>query len=133
MDLAEVLESTKDFRTLEEDLMAALKERRYGILTRVDVRQAMAERGVEFDRDMILLGICDPGHAKRVLQAEEDVALMLPCSAVIYAREAGSTLKIARPRAIASFFDNPDLAEVAAQVEEDILAAARGAVRPSGP
>ena len=128
MDLAIVLESDKGFQQLEADFVAALKERKYGILTRVDVRQAMEERDTEFDRDIVLLGICNPGHAKSVIGIEEDVALMLPCSAVVYARPNGSTLKIARPSAIAGFFENPDLGPVAAEVEEAVMSAARAAV-----
>lgn len=127
MDLAAVFESDKGFRVLEEDFTAALKERRFGILTRVDVRQAMAERGVDFESDIILLGICSPTHAKEVLAVEEDVALMLPCPAAIYARERGSTLKVARPGSIVSFFSAPGLEPIAARVEEEVLAAARAA------
>jgi uncharacterized protein (DUF302 family) len=128
MDLALVLESDKEFTALEADFTAALKERGYGIMTRVDVRQTMDEKGVEFDRDIILLGICNPGHAKKALTADEDVALMLPCSAVVYGRERGSTLKIAKPSMIASFFDAPGLAEVAAVVEADVTAAGQAGI-----
>lgn len=128
MDLALVFESDKGFAALEADFTAALKERGYGIMTRVDVRQTMEEKGVDFDRDIVLLGICNPGHAKKALTADEDVALMLPCSAVVYGRESGSTLKIAKPSMIASFFEAPALAEVATVVEADIAAAGRASV-----
>lgn len=128
MDLAVVLESEKHFAQLEADLTAALAERKYGIMTRVDVRRTMADKGVDFDRDIILLGICNPGHAKRALTAEEDVALMLPCSAVIYGRENGSTLKIAKPTVIASFFESTELADVATTVEGEVVAAGLAAL-----
>ncbi len=127
MELAVIIESEKDFSQLESDFAAELAKAKYGIMTRVDVRALMAEKGVQFDQDILLLGICNPNHAKRALAAEEDVALMLPCSAVIYGRDRGSTLKIARPQMIASFFDSPDLADLAGKVEADIVAAGNAA------
>lgn len=53
---------------------------------------------------------------------------MLPCPVVICARDAGSTLKIAGPSMIASFFETSELRDVAATVEAAIVAAARDAV-----
>lgn len=129
MEIAYSRESDKDFLAMEVKLEAALAERKYGIASRIDVRRMLTEKGVDFDKDMIILGVCNPAHAKRALTVQEDVALMLPCTIVIYRRPEGTTVKLARPEAISQFFQDPELTAIAKQVEADLTTAIEEACR----
>ena len=114
-------QSSKSVDVLRADLEEALKTRGFGVLTEINVLEVMKNKGVDFNRDIRILGICNPNYAKKALLANEDVAIMLPCTVVIYGRDAGSTLKLGRPTALVNMFSGESLAELGLEVETIII------------
>ncbi|MHB0975951.1 MAG: DUF302 domain-containing protein [Candidatus Aquicultorales bacterium] len=120
MDLAYRRMVAKTIRETEESLTEALKEGGFGVMTRVDVKERLAEKGVDFDRDIYLLGVCNPQKAKTALYINDSIALMLPCSIVLYERPDATEIALAKPSAVSSFFEGEGLEELAAEVEEKL-------------
>ena len=46
----------------------AAKEHRFGVLGTIDLKAKMTEKGVPFDRDCVILEVCNPQQAKKVLE-----------------------------------------------------------------
>lgn len=102
-------------------VIAELKSEGFGILTEIDVKETLKKKlDVDFRRYYIL-GACNPSHAYRALQNEAHIGTMLPCNVIVQEYEDGR-VEVAAVDPVASMqaIDNPDLAEIAAQVRDKL-------------
>ena len=103
---AEVLERTRDALTTEG----------FGVLTEIDVKATMKEKlGVD-QSAYTILGACNPPLARRALEAERELGLLLPCNVIVYETEGGTRVSAMDPGIMSQLIDNPVLAEVAGEV-----------------
>ena len=102
-------------------LETAISANKFGLLGVYNLREKMAAKGVPFDRECRIFEVCNPSQAKRVLEADMSISTALPCRISLY-EEAGR-VKVAtlKPRAILALFGNPELEQVAEDVENTIL------------
>lgn len=103
-----------------EKATAALKEEGFGILSTIDVRTTLKEKlDAEF-RPYVILGACNPPLAKRALDAELELGLLLPCNVIVYSDEdgEGSVVSAVEPQAMLGVVENPELEPIAGEVRE---------------
>lgn len=98
---------------------AALKEEGFGIISRIDIQEALKTKiGVDF-RPYTILGACNPALAHEALKLEDKVGTMLPCNVVVQAREdGGSEVAAIDPVASMQAIENPQLVEAASEVRQ---------------
>jgi len=99
----------------------ALKREGFGVLTAIDVQEALRRKlGVDFRRYRIL-GACNPGMAYQALQAEDKIDTMLPCNVIVQETGTG-TVEVSAVDPVASMqaIDNPKLRAVAETVREQL-------------
>lgn len=103
--------------------VAALKQRGFGVLTKIDVRGTLKEKiGAEF-RPYVILGACNPRMAHQALQAEDKIGTMLPCNVVV--QEIGGKIEVAAVDPVASMqaIQNERLSAIASKVRDELKAA----------
>jgi uncharacterized protein (DUF302 family) len=102
---------------------SALKEQGFGVISRIDMKDALKTKiGVDF-RPYTILGACNPTLAHQALQLEDKVGTMLPCNVVVQARgERETEVAAIDPVASMQAIDNPALKGAAAEVQERIRA-----------
>ncbi|HKK09089.1 MAG TPA: DUF302 domain-containing protein [Gemmatimonadota bacterium] len=102
---------------------AALGEEGFGILTRIDVKGTLKKKLDEDFKRYVILGACNPHLAHRALTAEESIGLLLPCNVVVAETPGGSEVAYARPEAMLSLADLPEVEPVAREAEERLARA----------
>jgi uncharacterized protein (DUF302 family) len=101
----------------ESRILASLKERGFGLITEIDMKQKLNEKlGVEI-RPYKILGMCNPGFAYKALQAEEKIGTMLPCNVLVIDKGDGTTeVSAVNPLASMMAIQNPELGDLAKEV-----------------
>ncbi|HEY3478266.1 MAG TPA: DUF302 domain-containing protein [Streptomyces sp.] len=106
------------------EVRAALKEQGFGVLTEIDVQATMREK---LDADMepyVILGACNPPLARRALEADRTIGLLLPCNVVVRADGAERSLVQALdPRVMIELPEREELRPVAEEAGKRIRAA----------
>ena len=112
----------------------ALKSEGFGVLTTIDVKQALKAKLDRDFRKYVILGACNPSLADRALHAELEVGLLLPCNVVVYEVNPTATVVAAMAplAALGIVGENPALASVAHEADERLRKALHALERTSG-
>jgi uncharacterized protein (DUF302 family) len=109
------------FEDALEKVATSLKKEGFGILTEIDVKETLKKKlDVEFHKYKIL-GACNPPFAYKALKAEDKIGTMLPCNVIVQETSEGE-VEVAAVDPVASMkaIENPELLEVAKQVQEKL-------------
>jgi uncharacterized protein (DUF302 family) len=107
------------FAEAEAKAIAAFKEKGFGLIMEIDMRQKLNEKlGVDIQNYKIL-GMCNPGFAYKALQAEEKIGTMLPCNVLVIDKGDGTTeISAVNPMASMMSIQNPALEVLASEVTD---------------
>ena len=120
-DFVYTVETEKSVEEAVAALQAAAEAHGFRVLFIHDVQETLAAKG--FAREPLrILEVCNAKYAYQVLEADIDLALMLPCAISVYEREGKRFLSTMRPTAMSALFPHADIATVAQAVEDAILA-----------
>lgn len=95
-----------------------LQKEGFGILSEIDVQQALKKKlNIDFKKYKIL-GACNPPYAYQALQLEDKIGTMLPCNVIVLENNE-KQVEVAAIDPLASMLaiKNPHLQEVAEQVQ----------------
>ncbi len=110
------------FQEAINKVTAQLKKEGFGVLTTIDVKSTLKVKlDVEFD-NYCILGACNPPFAYKALQTEIDIGLLLPCNVIVYEDSDKGHIVVSAllPTIAMSMIENPELHQVAIQVEEKL-------------
>ena len=101
----------------------ALQEQGFGVLTEIDVRATLKKKLDADFRPYVILGACNPKLAKRALEADPGVGLLLPCNVVVAEEDGAAVVSIADPRAMFQIVRDPALQPIVDEAERRLRAA----------
>lgn len=105
------------FEKALERVKAELAQEGFGVLAEIDVRETLKKKlGVDFPKYMIL-GACNPPYAKRSLELERELGLLLPCNVIVYEHDGKTYVSMIKPTEALKIVGNEKLNEIAREVE----------------
>jgi uncharacterized protein (DUF302 family) len=112
-------------KTMEDAIKAveeALKEEKFGVLWSFNIKEKLQEKGVEFDQDFVILEVCNPHEAKRVLSENYLISYFLPCKIVVYKEENRTKIGMPKPSVLVSMVADEKLEGIAKDIENRLIA-----------
>ncbi|MHA2247224.1 MAG: DUF302 domain-containing protein [Candidatus Hodarchaeales archaeon] len=109
----------EEYDTVVAKTVKALKEEGFGVLTEINVKKTFKEKlDVEFER-YVIFGACNPPFAKKALDFEREIGLLLPCNVIVQELQENKTTKVAAidPEKMFKIIGNPAVEPIAKEVK----------------
>ena len=124
------VDTEKPLAKLREDLPKACAARKFGVLSVIDLKEKMKEKGVEYGGECLIFEVCNPQKAKQTLEANPEISTALPCRISAFKTKDGKTrLSTIRPSKLIDLFGTVELKQLAGEVEEALTAIMSEAAR----
>jgi uncharacterized protein (DUF302 family) len=115
------LSTEKTIKEAADDLQAAVLANHFGVMQVHNLKETMANKGVEFGPECLIFEVCQPQQAKKVLSRNMGISTALPCRISLYEEGGKTVLATLKPTVLLKMFDTPEVEGVAREVEETLL------------
>jgi uncharacterized protein (DUF302 family) len=120
-DMLVKLSTEKTVSEAAAALHAAVQANHFGVMQVHNLKETMANKGVEFARECLIFEVCQPQQAKKVLDQNMSVSTALPCRISIYEEGGKTILATLKPTILLAMFHTPQLEGVAQEVEDTLV------------
>lgn len=121
------VETKKSFEEALESVIKSLEEQKFGVLWKLNFKDKLKEKGIEFENNFMILEVCNPHKAKEVLSKHLDVGYFLPCKLVVYEEKGTVKIGMISPDKLIGLLNHEDLSETAKEVQKIMVAAINNA------
>lgn len=109
-----------DLDSVGKRLEEAVKARKFGVISVLDLQAKLKEKGVSFANPCRIYEVCNPQKAKQVLEKDMRISTALPCRISLYTEGGGVKLATILPTQTLGLFGAQGLEGVAEEVEREI-------------
>ena len=115
-------EVSKSVTEAVEAVEASLKEESFGVLWNLDLAKKLEDKGLDFNEEVVVLEVCNPHEAKKVLEQSMLVSYFLPCKVTVYTEGGTTKIGMAKPSKLIEMVDNDELKKTALDIENRLIA-----------
>jgi uncharacterized protein (DUF302 family) len=106
------------FDEVVERTRAELQREGFGVLSEIDVQRALRDKIGHEMEPYLILGACNPNLAKRGLDHEPDLGVLLPCNVVIRQHEGQTRVAAMEPLSAMNLAGNGELQPIAEEARQ---------------
>jgi uncharacterized protein (DUF302 family) len=100
-----------------EKVTAALQTEGFGIVTEFNVSNAFKNKlGIDY-RPYRILGACNPPFAKKALDIDDRIGVMLPCNIILQQKDTGVEITSIDPSAAMNLVNKPGIMDIANEIK----------------
>ncbi|MFB5621959.1 MAG: DUF302 domain-containing protein [Candidatus Nitrosomaritimum yanchengensis] len=121
MGFSYTVKTQKNTDDVIEEIKTKLSEIKFGVLGTLDFKEIFAKKGVDYPHDYKLLEVCNPQAAKKALDSDPDIGLLLPCTIAIYEKSGENYISLAKPTSLLSVASNAELESMGKEIEEKLV------------
>jgi uncharacterized protein (DUF302 family) len=100
-----------------QKLTTAAASHNFGILGVHNLKEKIIAKGLTFGPECQVFEVCNPAHAKSVLEANLAIANALPCRICVYEEDGKVKVSTLKPTAMLALFQAEGVESVAREVE----------------
>jgi uncharacterized protein (DUF302 family) len=113
--------SKKSIVDVISSLEEVLKEEKFGVLWKLNLKEKLQEKGVDLEKEFVVLEVCNPHEAKQVLTKNTLVGYFLPCKIVVYLEGGETKIGIPKPTSLITMLSDSELDEIAKDIEDRLI------------
>ncbi|PFN98163.1 hypothetical protein COJ85_21845 [Bacillus sp. AFS076308] len=113
--------TNKNIEESIQSLEESLKEEKFGVLWKFDIKEKLQEKGLEFLKEFKVLEVCNPHEAQRVLSENKMAGYFLPCKMVVYEDNGQTKIGMPKPTALISLLNDERMKEFARDIEDRLI------------
>ncbi len=110
-------ETTRSVQEVRQKIEEEAKARGFGVLATHEVTNILQNKGTPIDYQSVIVEICQPSSAQRVLSKNPYIATALPCRVAVFQSGDKTVVSTIAPTEMISMFNEPGLEDVAQKVE----------------
>lgn len=92
----------------------------FSIMMELNIKEAMEKKLYVQCEPYMIIGACHAPFAHRLLRAEKELGVMLPCNLAVFEENGEVNVAMVHPRTLMSLSDNEEIQAVAGEAEERI-------------
>ena len=115
------VETRKSIEEAISSITEALKEEKFRVQWQFNIKDKLHEKGVELDKEFVVLEVCNPNEAKKVLTANSLVGYFLPCKIVVYEEQNKTKIGMPKPTQLINMVADEELTSVAKDIEQRLI------------
>lgn len=111
-------ETTKSLDEVRQTIEEKAKEKGFGVMAVHEVSNILESKGVPINYRCVIVEVCSPRHASKVLSVDPYISTAMPCRITIFEQDGKTIISTIAPTEMLSMFERPELEDVATEVEE---------------
>lgn len=123
------LSTDKSFDEAVASITKSLEEQKFGVLWKLNFKDKLKEKGIDFENNFMILEVCNPHKAKEVLTSHIDVGYFLPCKLAVYEEKGNVKIGMMNPETLIGMLGYEDLNNTAKEVQDIMVTAINNAAK----
>lgn len=115
------IKTQKTIDDVIKDITSSLSEIKFGVLGTLDFKEIFAKKGIDYPHEYKLLEICNPQVAKKALDSDPNIGLLLPCTIAVYEKDGENYVSLAKPTTLLSVASNTELESMGKEIEAKLI------------